>query len=167
MTQGLRELQRHELIDELEKCVVPAIAAQLRSRLDGHCMRVSDLDVDLAVRICERLRSNVPGANVVILTDGTLAGVPAGMAVSSTKLVELRNPMSDGSQRPPLLVFIPAGLRSRGRLVWCRHLRGAAVARRVRRASGAVCPGSADRDSWFVGRGPESAWRGPTLAICR
>jgi len=112
MTQGLRELQRHELIDELEKCVVPAIAAQLRSRLDGHCMRVSDLDVDLAVRICERLRSSVSGANVVILTDGTLAGVPAGMAVSSTKLVELRNPRSDGSQRPPLLAFIPAGLRA-------------------------------------------------------
>lgn len=112
MTQGLRELQRHELIDELEKCLVPAIAAQLRSRTEGHCMRVSDLDVDLAVRICERLRTTVPEANVVILTDGTLPGVPVGMAVSSTKLVELRNPMADGSQRPPLLVFIPAGLRA-------------------------------------------------------
>jgi len=75
-------------------------------------MRVSDLDVDLAVRICERLRTIVPEANVVILTDGALPGVPVGMAVTSTKLVELRNPMADGSQRPPLLVFIPAGLRA-------------------------------------------------------
>ena len=112
MTQGLRELQRHELIDELEKCLVPAIACQLRLRSDGHCMRVSDLDVDLAVRICERVRTSVPSANVVILTDGSLPEIPVGMAVSSTKLVELRNPKADGTLRPPLLAFIPAGLRA-------------------------------------------------------
>ena len=110
MTQGLRELHQHELMDELEKCLVPAIGVQLRARCDGHCMRVSDLDADLAVRLCQRLRSSVPTANVVILTDGKRPDVPAGMAVSSTKLVELRNPRNDGvsDQR---LVFIPVGLR--------------------------------------------------------
>lgn len=32
--------------------------------------------------------------------------------MSSTKLVELRNPHSDGAQRPPLLVFVPSEVRA-------------------------------------------------------
>ena len=35
--------------------------------------------------------------------------VPAEVAVTSTKLVELRNPDAAGQQRPPLLVFVPPG----------------------------------------------------------
>ena len=35
--------------------------------------------------------------------------VPAEVAVTSTKLVELRNPDEAGRQRPPLLVFVPPG----------------------------------------------------------
>lgn len=112
MTQGLRELQAFELAAELEKAILPIVVAELSSRADGHCMRVSDLDPDLMVRLCEGLRSRVPTATVVILTDGKPTSIPSDMIVSSTKLVELRNPNADGSQRPPLLVFVPSGLRA-------------------------------------------------------
>ena len=37
---------------------------------------------------------------------------PPELEVSSTKLVELRNPLPDGQQRPPLLVFIPSDVRA-------------------------------------------------------
>jgi DNA phosphorothioation-dependent restriction protein DptH len=111
VTKGLRELQPVELAAELERAIVPVIAAELQSRADGHCMRVSDLDGDLMVRLCGRLREKVPSATVVILTDGT-ASVPGELSVTSTKLVELRNPNLDGTLRPPLLVFVPSGLRA-------------------------------------------------------
>ena len=35
--------------------------------------------------------------------------MPAAVAVTSTKLVELRNPDEEGTLRPPLLVFVPPG----------------------------------------------------------
>lgn len=111
MTKGLRELQAGELASELERAIVPLIVAELESRADGHCMRVSDLDADLMVRLCGRLREKVPSATVVILTDGTKS-IPAELSVTSTKLVELRNPNPDGTLRPPLLVFVPSGLRA-------------------------------------------------------
>jgi DNA phosphorothioation-dependent restriction protein DptH len=111
VTKGLRELQAGELASELERAIVPLIAAVLDSRADGHCMRVSDLDADLMVRLCGRLREKVPSATVVILTDGTKS-IPAELSVTSTKLVELRNPNPDGTLRPPLLVFVPSGLRA-------------------------------------------------------
>ncbi len=112
MTKGLRELQAFELAAELEKTILPMLVAELGSRADGHCMRVSDLDPDLMVRLCEAVRTKVPAATVVILTDGKPSSIPSEMAVSSTKLVELRNPNPDGTQRPPLLVFVPSGLRA-------------------------------------------------------
>jgi len=75
-------------------------------------MRVSDLDIDLMTRLCGRLNAEVSGATVVILRNGVTLAAPPGQAVSSTKLVELRNPLPDGTQRPPLLVFIPTGIRA-------------------------------------------------------
>ena len=48
---------------------------------------------------------------------------PADLAVTSTKLVELRNPLADNTLRPPLLVFIPSDLRAACRgLFWSRYL---------------------------------------------
>jgi DNA phosphorothioation-dependent restriction protein DptH len=112
MMQGLRELQPHELAAELERAIAPVLAEQLARRGQGHCMRVSDLDRDLMIRLCERLRREVPGANVVILKDEKTSAIPGDLGVSATKLVELRNPEADGTLRPVLLVFIPADLRT-------------------------------------------------------
>jgi hypothetical protein len=54
----------------------------------------------------------VPAANVVVLADEGLRAMAPDMAVSSTKLVELRNPLPNDELRPPLLVFVPNDLRA-------------------------------------------------------
>lgn len=111
MSQGLRTLQAHDLAAELERELLPRLAGLLRSRDAGHCMRITDLDRELMVRLTARLRAEVPGAQVVILGNGH-ALTPPELTVTSTKLVELRNPLADGSLRPPLLAFIPNELRA-------------------------------------------------------
>jgi DNA phosphorothioation-dependent restriction protein DptH len=112
MSVGLRELHPHELNAELERVLMPRLATMLRTRGPGHCMRVSDLDLEVMVRLCQQLRAQVPGAQVYVLSDGRRASIPADLAVTSTKLVELRNPLADNTLRPPLLVFIPSDLRA-------------------------------------------------------
>jgi hypothetical protein len=108
---GFQELSTNQLTNELENVAVPVLVEQLRTRVAGHCMRVSDLDAELMIRLCARLRAELPNTTVVVLTDGKVK-IPAELAVSSTKLVELRNPHSDGAQRPPLLVFVPSEVRA-------------------------------------------------------
>ncbi|MBM3224610.1 MAG: hypothetical protein FJZ47_12515 [Candidatus Tectomicrobia bacterium] len=112
MSQGLRDIQTYDVATELERILVPRLAERLHHRGPGHCMRVTDLEVDLMVRVCGRLRAEVPGANVVVLSNGTTPGIPVQVAVTSTKLVELRNPLADGTLRPPLLVFVPNDVRA-------------------------------------------------------
>ena len=80
----------------------------LGSRQPGHCARVTDAEAPLAVRLCERVRAAV-GGSAQVLVLGTSPAVPAEVAVTSTKLVELRNPDATGELRPPLLVFVPPG----------------------------------------------------------
>lgn len=111
MSTGFQELSPTQLTNELENVAVPMLVARLRTRVAGHCMRVSDLDVDLMVRLGARLRAELPNTTVVVLTDGRLP-IPPELAVSSTKLVELRNPHADGSLRQPLLVFVPSEVRA-------------------------------------------------------
>lgn len=111
MSQGLRTIQPHDLAAELEVEIFPRLAELLRSRDRGHCMRLTDLDRDLMVRLCGRLRAEVPEAQVVILGNGH-STTPAALTVTSTKLVELRNPLPGGTLRSPLLVFIPNDLRA-------------------------------------------------------
>lgn len=111
MTAGFQELTPPRLTNELENVAIPILVEQLRSRVAGHCMRVGDLDTDLMVRLCARLRAELSNTTVVVLTDGKIA-VPSELAVSSTKLVELRNPLADGTLRRPLLVFVPGEVRA-------------------------------------------------------
>ncbi len=111
MSAGFQELSAAQLTIELENVAVPLLVEQLRSRVAGHCMRISDLDGDLMIRLCARLRAELPNTTVVVLTDGKLA-IPAELAITSTKLVELRNPHADGTQRQPLLVFVPSEVRA-------------------------------------------------------
>ncbi len=111
MSAGFQELSSTQLTNELENVAVPLLVEQLRTRVAGHCMRVSDIDAELMTRLCARLRAELPNTTVVVLTDGKLP-IPADLGVSSTKLVELRNPHADGTQRQPLLVFVPSEVRA-------------------------------------------------------
>ncbi|MGO9840913.1 MAG: methylation-associated defense system ATP-binding protein MAD8 [Candidatus Acidiferrales bacterium] len=110
--QGIRELAADALNSALEEHLYPEIASQLRSRRPGHCMRICDFDDSLATNISRRLRNEIPEAQVFILSDAIARGLPSGLTITSTKLVELRNPLPDGSLRPPLLVFLPPNLRT-------------------------------------------------------
>ncbi|MDR2838287.1 MAG: hypothetical protein LBV49_06910, partial [Azonexus sp.] len=112
MSQGLRELTAQELNAALESVLLPKLSAILAARELGHCMRVTDLDRELMIRLAGGLRAKVPTANVVVLADDALREQAPELAVSSTKLVELRNPLPNDELRPPLLVFVPNDLRA-------------------------------------------------------
>jgi DNA phosphorothioation-dependent restriction protein DptH len=112
MSQGLREVTNQELNAALESVLLPRLTVVLGAREAGHCMRIADLDRDLMVRLCGALRSQAPKSNVVILADDVLRELAPEFAVSSTKLVELRNPLPNDQLRPPLLVFVPNDLRT-------------------------------------------------------
>jgi hypothetical protein len=106
MSAGLRELLDDELEAALERVLAPRLTVLLASRQAGHCARVTEAEAPLAVRLCRRLRAAVSNdAQVLVL--GVPPQIPAEVAVTSTKLVELRNPDAQGRQRPPLLVFVP------------------------------------------------------------
>ena len=110
MSGGFRALPASDLARSLEELLLPRLTDALRDRAPGHCMRVSDLGPDLMVALATGLRSQAPAANVHLLSDDTKPD--DDLYISSTKLVELRNPRADGSLRPPLCVFLPANLRT-------------------------------------------------------
>lgn len=112
MSQGMRELTNQELNVALESILLPRLSQLLAGRDLGHCMRVTDLDRELMIRLAGGLSAAVPTANVVVLADDSLRAMAPDLAVSSTKLVELRNPLPNDVLRPPLLVFVPNDLRA-------------------------------------------------------
>lgn len=112
MSRGLRELTSQELSAALESVLLPRLCKVLAARDLGHCMRVTDLDRELMIRLAGGLRAAVPSANVVVLADDALRAQAPELAVTSTKLVELRNPLPNDELRPPLLVFVPNDLRA-------------------------------------------------------
>ena len=111
MSVGLRELRPADLNAELERILLPNLVELLESREPGHCMRVSDLDLELMLVLCQRLRIKAPQSLSYVLRDASWADKKDDRLISSTKLVELRNPLPDGGMRPPLLVFVPAEFR--------------------------------------------------------
>jgi len=110
MSTGLRELLDSELEEALERVLAPRLSALLQSRKPGHCARITEIGASLAVRLCRRVRAAVGDAAQVHVL-GRPPEVPDDVAVTSTKLIELRNPEGD-RQRSPLLVFVPPGTRA-------------------------------------------------------
>jgi DNA phosphorothioation-dependent restriction protein DptH len=110
MTKGLDELRPGDLDADLLSVIVPTLVETLRNREPGHCLRVNDLDRHLVLSLCRRLRQEVPQAQTLVLGESNTAE-EADLFVTSTKLVELRNPDADGKLRPPLLVFVLPGGR--------------------------------------------------------
>ncbi|SFO15534.1 DNA helicase HerA, contains HAS-barrel and ATPase domains [Actinomadura madurae] len=103
MSTGLHELREQDLETALERVLAPRLSRYLLERGPGHCMRVTDVGPSLAARLCRRVRG-ATGEDGQVYVLGS--AVPSDVAVTSTKLVELRNPDAHGRQRPPLLVFV-------------------------------------------------------------
>lgn len=108
-----QELQESDITQALCNVLVPRLQKALLARAAGHCMRVSNLDLELMVALCRVLTLACPEAQIYILKEnGATTNEDAHLFISSTKLVELRNPLPGGEQRPPLLVFLPANLQA-------------------------------------------------------
>ena len=111
MSVAFRDLPASDLVHSLEDLLTPRLKESLNARGPGHCMSVLDLDAELMAALARAVRKQVPEASVYVLADASSAA-DDDLFISSTKLVELRNPMPDGSLRPPLCVFLPANLRT-------------------------------------------------------
>ena len=111
MSDVFLALPAADLTHAVEDLLLPSLAEALRGRERGHCMRVSDVGPELMIALARGLRREVPEANVYVLADGA-APTEDDLYVSSTKLVELRNPLPDGSLRPPLCAFLPPNLQT-------------------------------------------------------
>ncbi|MFI9463272.1 methylation-associated defense system ATP-binding protein MAD8 [Streptomyces xiamenensis] len=115
-TTGLAEITSKDLREALESVLVPQLAKITGERGAGHCMRVTDVEPELAAALVRRLRGALgPGATVCLLCPAEELAPDRPLhdvGVSSTKLVELRNRSEgDGALPGPLLVFVPPGTR--------------------------------------------------------
>ncbi len=110
MSNAFTRLSRDKLNAEVAGLLCPRIEEILGDRGPGHCMRVTDLDSDIMESVCKELRRTREDGNIFILGSSNQENLP--FRVTSTKLVELRNPDENGELRQPLLVFIPTSLRT-------------------------------------------------------
>lgn len=110
MSNAFTELSQDKLNAVVAGLLCPRIEAILGDRGPGHCMRVTDLDDDVMESVCKELRRTRSDGNIFILGSHDQESIP--FRVTSTKLVELRNPDANGELRQPLLVFIPISLRT-------------------------------------------------------
>ncbi|MBT0652614.1 methylation-associated defense system ATP-binding protein MAD8 [Geomobilimonas luticola] len=110
MSNAFTKLTQGKLNAAVAGLLCPRIEAILGDRGPGHCMRVTDLDDEVMESVCKQLRRSRPDANIFILGSHDQERLPH--RVTSTKLVELRNPDVDGELRQPLLVFTPTSLRT-------------------------------------------------------
>lgn len=110
MSNAFTKISQDKLNSALAAFLCPRIDAILCSRGAGHCMRITDLDDDVMESVCNELRRLHPDGNIFIL--GNHEQEDFLLRVTSTKLVELRNPDANGELRQPLLIFIPTTLRT-------------------------------------------------------
>ncbi|MGI5206148.1 methylation-associated defense system ATP-binding protein MAD8 [Spirillospora sp. CA-108201] len=115
-TTGLVEATAKDLREALEGVLVPHLARLIGKRGAGHCMRVTEVEPELAAALVRRLRGALdPETTVCLLcsADDLSPGRSLhDVGVSSTKLVELRNRSEGEGVLPgPLLVFVPPGIR--------------------------------------------------------
>lgn len=110
MSNAFNKLPQEKLNASIAGFLCPRIESTLGDRGPGHCMRITDLDDDIMESVCKELRRSRPDGNIFILGSHDQGDQP--FRVTSTKLVELRNPDANGALRQPLLVFIPTSLRT-------------------------------------------------------
>ena len=98
MSSAFTKLSQNTLNAAVAGLLCPRIEAALSDRGPGHCMRVTDLDDDVMESVCKELRRTRPEGNIFILGNHDQEGQP--FRVTSTKLVELRNPDANGDLTP-------------------------------------------------------------------
>ncbi len=109
MSQLFERVTKAEVNKAVEDVLFNQLRDLLQHREPGHCMRVSDLDPIVMRSLCERLHQVIESPHVFLLSADSSKSEPS--LITGSKLVELRNPLPDGTLRPPLLVFVPNELK--------------------------------------------------------
>jgi len=111
MSQEFKRVTRADLDEELRQVLDERLREVLAERQPGHCMKVTDLDAEVMEAVARSVRGAAgAAAQVHVLSSEARSDDP--LFITSSKLVELRNPSAAGEQRPPLLVFVPNHLRT-------------------------------------------------------
>jgi len=111
VSQEFRRVSTDDVNEHLRIVVEERLQEIIASRHPGHCMRVGDLDTAVMLEVARKLRATLgTAAQIHVLSRESRNDDP--LLITSSKLVELRNPPSEGEQRPPLLVFVPNDLRT-------------------------------------------------------
>ena len=108
MIKGIQTVVKPDIDGSLISVLVPKFKILLETRGAGHCMKVSDLETELMYKLSEVVSGAVEYAQVAVLT----MKATRSFSVTSTKLVELRNPDEHGQLRQPLLIFVPNELKT-------------------------------------------------------
>src|SRR5947208_285963 len=90
MSNAFTTLTQEKLNAAVAGVLCPRIEAIVDDRGPGHCMRITDLDDEVMESICKELLRTRPGRNIFILGSHDQEDLPH--RITSTKLVELRNP---------------------------------------------------------------------------
>ncbi|MDR0655895.1 MAG: hypothetical protein LBG22_06225 [Treponema sp.] len=110
MESKFKILTREIFNNLIAEYLCPKIEAILKNRSPGHCIRVIDLDEQIIINLCKKISKSYLRENIFMLKEPDAIKFP--YEISSTKLIELRNPGINGELKPPLLVFIPPALRT-------------------------------------------------------
>ncbi|EEY50714.1 hypothetical protein VIH_002347 [Vibrio cholerae CT 5369-93] len=108
MIKGIQTVIKSDIDGSLISVLVPKFKMLLETRGAGHCMKVSDLETELMYQLSEVVSGVVEYAQVAVLA----LKATRNFSVTSTKLVELRNPDEHGQLRQPLLIFVPNELKT-------------------------------------------------------
>lgn len=112
MDNGFRKISSSDLDEHIKPILEQLLLAQVLNRDYGHCMRVGDLSTKLMVEVAASMTATIGEQAQVHVLVASEADRSNPLMITSSKLVELRNPLKDGSLRPPLLVFVPNDLRT-------------------------------------------------------
>jgi DNA phosphorothioation-dependent restriction protein DptH len=111
MDAAFHRVTQADLDSHLQPVLGEMIAQRLIDRKPGHCMKIGSLSTDLMRSLAESLAEQFRERAVVHVLGTAEQAKESPRYITSSKLIELRNPLSDGSLRPPLLVFVPDDLR--------------------------------------------------------
>ena len=112
MEPTFRRITPLDIEQHLQPVLEEMIAESLANRQSGHCMRVGSLSGSLMLRLADGLATRFSGTAMVHILGTQEQAAASALFITSSKLIELRNPLPDGTQRLPLLVFVPDDLRT-------------------------------------------------------